>query len=190
MTALVATARRQVPTGPCGIRIQGARLEVRFAKGAAVKIELAAVETLEQKAKRARANGGGGKPKPLPWWQISTESVRGKFRKPTLWRTVYLGNHYGLACADLSNGLFPLVGQWNRKEKTVTGADALGTLTMRYAINAPDLVSSSGGSRSFQGYTAAFQYKNRVIICAKPPTDKDAIMSEAGGSCSMRPRPR
>ncbi len=119
--------------------------------------------------------------KPLPWWQVSTETVRGQFRNPSLWRTIFLGRHYGLGCADVTFGSFPIVAQWNRTAATVTRAEELGTMIVRFAINAPDLVSTSGGVKPLHGYVGTFQYKNRAIICSKPLPDRESVMREAGG---------
>ncbi|MBA3683970.1 MAG: hypothetical protein H0W72_01845 [Planctomycetes bacterium] len=119
--------------------------------------------------------------KQLPWWQVSTESVRNGFRNPPLWRTVFLGRHYGLGCADVTFGSFPIVAQWNRKAETVRQVEDLGTMLVRFAINTPDLVGTSGGLKPLHGYVGTFQYKNRAIICSKPLADRDSVMKEAGG---------
>ncbi len=52
----------EVPTGGCGIRIQEARLEVRFARGAKAAVTLPPPIPLAARVAKLRADGSGGKP--------------------------------------------------------------------------------------------------------------------------------
>ena len=118
--------------------------------------------------------------KPLPYEETSTETTRGTFTKPPLWRRCYLGRHYGLASQDIKGGTVDVLGQWNGGDATATDADQLGTLTVRYNINAPHLLKTDGGIMPYSGATVTFQHKNRAIVCMKPRTEKDRTVALAG----------
>ena len=51
----------------------------------------------------------------------------------------------------------------------------LGTLTVRYAANGPELTTTSGGMAFAAGLTLTFQSRNRAIIFAKPHTNRDTF---------------
>ena len=117
--------------------------------------------------------------KPLPFEETSTETTRGKF-DPPLWRRTYLGHHYGLASQDIKGGTVDVMAQWNSKAAPSTAMEDLGTLTLRYAINEPDMATTQGGTMPYAGGIVTYQQKNRAIVCTKPRTEKDRIVALAG----------
>ncbi|MDQ3814517.1 MAG: hypothetical protein M3347_11270 [Armatimonadota bacterium] len=117
--------------------------------------------------------------KPVPFVETATETTRGKFNPP-LWRRVYLGRHYGLASQDIKGGTVDVMAQWNSKAEPATTMEDLGTLTLRYAINEPDMATTHGGTMPYAGGIVTYQHKNRAIVCTKPRTEKDRIIALAG----------
>ena len=118
--------------------------------------------------------------KPIPFEETSTETTRGNFVNPPLWRRSYLGQYYGLASQDIKGGTVDVIGQWNSGDASATDADQLGTLTVRYNINSPHLAKTDGGMMPYSGGTVTFQHKNRAIVCTKPRTEKDRTLAIAG----------
>jgi hypothetical protein len=118
--------------------------------------------------------------KPLPYQETSTETTRGNFTKPPLWRRTFLGQHYGLGSQDIKGGAADVFGQWLPGAGPATDADQLGTLTVRYNINEPHLVKTDGGMFPYSGALATFQHRNRAIVCAKPRTEKESNLKFAG----------
>jgi hypothetical protein len=117
--------------------------------------------------------------KRFPFWEVSSETVRGNFNPP-LWRSSYLGGRYGLASQDLKGGSVDLLAQWAHDGEASTSLDGLGTLTMRYCVNICDLAVTKGGMVPFTGSIATFQNKNRAIIAARPPADRPTIEQAQG----------
>ncbi|HET6221819.1 MAG TPA: hypothetical protein VFE11_06615, partial [Dongiaceae bacterium] len=76
--------------------------------------------------------------KPVPFEETSAETIRGNF-KPPLWRRAWLGAWHGLASTDIRGRTVDVLGQWVREAKVATRLDDLGTLTVRYVANGPDL---------------------------------------------------
>ncbi|MCL1857435.1 MAG: hypothetical protein FWF84_07360 [Kiritimatiellaeota bacterium] len=126
--------------------------------------------------------------KPLPYWETSSESTRNNFRNPPLWRRSYLGQTYGLASQDIKGGTVDVLAQWNGGADVATDAAQLGTLTVRYNVNAPHLAKTGGGVMPYSGGIVTFQHKNRAIVCAKPRTEKDRTlaMAKEGGDAAIR----
>ncbi len=118
--------------------------------------------------------------KPLPYEVTASETTRGHFKNPPLWRRSYLGRHYGLASQDIQGGSVDVLGQWNPGDAPITDADQLGTLTVRYNINAPHMAKTGGGGMPYSGATATFQHKNKAIVCTKPRTEKASTLKFAG----------
>jgi hypothetical protein len=118
--------------------------------------------------------------KPLPYEETSTETTRGNFTNPPLWRRTYLGGHYGLASQDIKGGSVDVLGQWYGGDGAATDADQLGTLTVRYNINAPRLAATGGGYLPYSGGTVTFQHRNKAIVCTKPRTEKERTVALAG----------
>jgi hypothetical protein len=119
--------------------------------------------------------------KVLPFEETSTETTRGFFNPP-LWRRMYLGHHYGLASQDIKGGTIDVMAQWNHKADRATAMEDLGTLTLRYAINEPDMATTQGGTMPYAGAVVTFQHKNRAIVFTKPRTEKERIMTLAGNT--------
>jgi hypothetical protein len=119
--------------------------------------------------------------KTFPFEETSTETTRGFF-DPPLWRRMYLGRYYGLASQDIKGGTVDVMAQWNHKTEPATSMEDLGTLTLRYAINEPDMATTHGGTMPYAGAMVTFQHKNRAIVFTKPRTEKDSIVAVAGNS--------
>ena len=117
--------------------------------------------------------------KPVPFEETSAETTRGYF-KPPLWRRTYLGRWHGLASTDIRGGTVDLMGQWVRAAETSTRLEDLGTLTARYAVNAADLASTTGGGSKHGGLMLTYQSRNRAIVFAKPHTNRNRFMPAVG----------
>lgn len=118
--------------------------------------------------------------KPVPFEETSTETVRGYF-KPPLWRRTWLGAFHGLASTDMRGYTVDVLGQWVREPRPATRMEELGTLTVRYAANGPDLATTRGGVPNAAGLTFTYQSRNRAIIFAKPHTNRDRLLAALGG---------
>ncbi|MFZ5780441.1 MAG: hypothetical protein ACOY4R_09615 [Pseudomonadota bacterium] len=112
--------------------------------------------------------------KPLPFEETSAETMRGNF-KPPLWRRSWLGAWHGLASTDIRGRTVDVLAQWVRAPATATRLEDLGTLTVRYLANGPDLTTTSGGIAPAAGLTLTFQSRNRAIIFAKPHAARDRL---------------
>ena len=109
--------------------------------------------------------------KSFPWEETSTETTRGAFKDPPLWRRVYLGAHYGLASQDIRGGSVDLLAQWNSRKDASDKVEDLGALTMRYVVNDCDLATTHGGTMQGAGAMWTFQSRNRAIVFMKPRKD-------------------
>jgi hypothetical protein len=110
--------------------------------------------------------------KPVPFEHTSTETTRGNF-KPPLWRRSWLGRWHGLASSDIKGGTVDVMAQWVRAPKKAARIEDLGTLTVRYHANTPDLASTSEGIHAAAGLTLTYQSRNRAIVFAKPHTNRE-----------------
>ena len=118
--------------------------------------------------------------KPLPFEETSAETTRGYF-KPPLWRRTWLGAWHGLASADIRGHTVDVLGQWVREPRPATRIEDLGTLTVRYAVNEPDLATTRGGvPPRTAGLLLTYQSRNRAIIFAKPHTNRDRLLAGLG----------
>ena len=117
--------------------------------------------------------------KAFPFEETSTETTRGTFNPP-LWRRMYLGRHYGLASQDIKGGTVDVMAQWNHKADPATAMEDVGTLTLRYVINEPDMATTQGGTMPYAGSVVTYQHKNRAIVFTKPGTEKERIVALAG----------
>ncbi len=117
--------------------------------------------------------------KPVPFEHTSTETTRGNF-KPPLWRRSWLGRWHGLATNDIKGGTVDVMAQWVRAPKKATRLEDLGTLTVRYAANTPDLASTGEGVYSAAGLTLTYQSRNRAIVFAKPFNNKERFFRNVG----------
>lgn len=117
--------------------------------------------------------------KPVPFEETSAETTRGFF-KPPLWRRSWLGRWHGLASTDIRSGTADVMGQWVRAPQKSTRMEDLGTLTVRYAANQFDIVTTSGGVANKAGLTLTFQSRNRAIIFAKPHANRDMLLAALG----------
>jgi hypothetical protein len=122
--------------------------------------------------------------KPVPFEETSTETTRGNF-KPPLWRRTWLGKWHGLASADIKGGTVDVLAQWVRRPARSTRLEDLGTLTVRYAANQPDLVSTNGGVTAQAGLTLTYQSRNRAIVFAKPHGNRQRFLEAAGKQVSQ-----
>jgi hypothetical protein len=117
--------------------------------------------------------------KPVPFEETAAETTRGLF-KPSLWRRSYLGRWHGLASTDIRGGTVDLLGQWVRAPKKSTALEDLGTLTVRYAANRPDLATTHEGTIPQAGLTLTYQSRNRAIVFAKPHANRDWFLEAVG----------
>lgn len=117
--------------------------------------------------------------KPVPFEHTSTETTRGNF-KPPLWRRSWLGRSHGLATNDIKGGTIDVMAQWVRAPKKATQLEDLGTLTVRYHANKPDLATTSEGVYSAAGLTLTYQSRNRAIVFAKPHNNRDRLFRGLG----------
>lgn len=118
--------------------------------------------------------------KKLPFEETSADTMRGAF-DPPLWRRTYLGRHYGLASQDLRGGAFDVLAQWQHEPGVVNAMEDLGTLTLRYVANYADMAATSGGTMRHAGGIVTFQHRNRAIVCTKPHSSREQIISTLGG---------
>ncbi|MDQ3776865.1 MAG: hypothetical protein M3461_22190 [Pseudomonadota bacterium] len=117
--------------------------------------------------------------KRFPFEETATDTMRGNFNPP-LWRRAYLGRHYGLASQDIRGGTADLIAQWTHKAEPASTMEDLGTLTLRYAVNDPDMATTVGGVIPYAGGMVTYQHKNRAIVCTKPLSNQSRIMALAG----------
>ncbi len=122
--------------------------------------------------------------KPVPFEETATETTRGNF-KPPLWRRTWLGRWHGLSTMDIKGGTVDVLAQWARRPQKVARLEDLGALTVRYAANKPDLVTTSGGQAAQAGLTLTFQSRNRAIVFAKPHGNKQRFRDAAGKEVSQ-----
>ncbi len=117
--------------------------------------------------------------KPVPFEETSAETTRGFF-KPPLWRRSWLGRWHGLASTDIRGGTFDVLAQWVRAPQKSTRLEDLGSLTVRYAANDPDLVTTGGGISAQAGITLTFQSRGRAIIFTKPHANRQRFLEALG----------
>ncbi len=72
------------------------------------------------------------------------------------------------------------MAQWVRAPAKSTTMDDLGTLTVRYAANTPDLVTTGDGIAIQAGLPLTFQSRNRAIIFTKPHGSRDRLLAALG----------
>ena len=117
--------------------------------------------------------------KPVPFEETSADTNRGLF-KPPLWRRSFLGRWHGLASTDIRGGTVDVLGQWVRAAQKSTALEDLGTLTVLYAANRPDLATTHEGVLRQAGLTLTYQSRNRAIVFAKPHTNRDWLRGAIG----------
>lgn len=117
--------------------------------------------------------------KPVPFEETSAETLRGNF-KPPLWRRAWLGAWHGLASTDIRGRTVDVLGQWVREARPATRMEDLGTLTVRYAANTPDLATTQEGMAPAAGLPLTFQSRNRAIVFAKPHSNRDRLLASLG----------
>ena len=113
--------------------------------------------------------------KPVPFEETAAEPTRGFF-KPPLWRRSFLARWHGLASTDIRGGTFDVLAQWVRAPNKATRLEELGALTVRYAANEPDLVTTKGGLTAQAGITLTFQSRGRAIIFTKPHANRERLL--------------
>ena len=121
--------------------------------------------------------------KPVPFEETATNTTRNNFRPP-MWRRTYLGRWHGLASADIRGGTADVIAQWVRKPEKSTRLEDLGTLTVRYVANTPNLVTTADGVIPQPGLTLTYQSRNRAIVFAKPHGNRDRFLEAAGKDVS------
>jgi hypothetical protein len=114
--------------------------------------------------------------KPVPFEETAAETTRGNF-KPPLWRRSYLGRWHGLASADIRGGTIDLMAQWVRTPQKAVRMEDLGTLTLRYAANEPNLANTHEGASNQAGLPLTFQSRNRAIVFAKPHGNRERFLN-------------
>jgi hypothetical protein len=107
--------------------------------------------------------------------ETAAETTRGNF-KPPLWRRSYLGRWHGLASADIRGGVVDVLAQWVREPRKATRMEDIGTLTLRYAANDPDLANTHEGHSDEAGLPLTFQSRNRAIVFAKPHGNRERFL--------------
>jgi hypothetical protein len=117
--------------------------------------------------------------KPVPFEETAMETTRGAF-KPPLWRRSFLGRWHGLASTDIRGGTVDVMAQWVRAPAKSTTMEDLGTLTVRYTANTPDIVTTSDGVAIQAGLPLTFQSRNRAIIFTKPHNSRDRLHAAFG----------
>lgn len=117
--------------------------------------------------------------KPIPFEETAAETTRNLFNPP-LWRRSYLGRHYGLASQDVKGGTVDVLAQWNSRADDSTTMEDLGTLTLRYAVNEPDMATTRGGSMPHAGGVLTLQHRNKAIVVTKPRTEREKTLEFAG----------
>lgn len=122
--------------------------------------------------------------KPVGFEETSTETTRGNF-KPPLWRRTWLGKWCGLGSADIRGGTVDLLAHWVRKPEKAKRLEDLGSLTVRYCANKPDLVTTGGGVTAQAGLTLTYQSRNRAIVFAKPHGNRQRFLEAAGNEVSQ-----
>ena len=113
--------------------------------------------------------------KPVPFEETAAETTRGNF-KPPLWRRSYLGRWHGLASADIRGGTVDVMAQWVRAPQKAVRMEDLGTLTLRYAANEPNLANTHEGASAQAGLPLTFQSRNRAIVFAKPHGNRERFL--------------
>ena len=122
--------------------------------------------------------------KPVGFEETSTETTRGNFRPP-LWRRTWLGKWCGLGSADIRGGTVDVLAHWVRKPEKAKRLEDLGSLTVRYCANKPDLVTTGGGITAQAGLTLTYQSRNRAIVFAKPHGNRQRFLDAAGNEVSQ-----
>jgi hypothetical protein len=117
--------------------------------------------------------------KPVPFEETSMDTVRGLFRPP-LWRRSFLGRWHGLASTDIRGGTVDVLGQWVRVPRKSATLEDLGTLTVLYAANQPNLATTREGMISQAGLTLTYQSRNRAVVFAKPHANRDWLTEAIG----------
>ncbi|MCA0304239.1 MAG: hypothetical protein LCH95_17675 [Proteobacteria bacterium] len=118
--------------------------------------------------------------KPVPFEETAAETLRGNF-KPPLWRRSWLGAWHGLASTDIRSRTVDVMAQWVRAPRVATRMEDLGTLTVRYAANGPDLTTTHEGIVQTAGLTLTYQSRNRAIVFAKPHPNRDKFLAALDG---------
>lgn len=113
--------------------------------------------------------------KPVPFEETAAETTRGNF-KPPLWRRSYLGRWHGLASADIRGGTIDVMAQWVRSAQKAVRMEDLGTLTLRYAANEPNLAETHEGNSAQAGLSLTFQSRNRAIVFSKPHGNRERFL--------------
>jgi hypothetical protein len=113
--------------------------------------------------------------KPVPFEETAAETTRGTFRPP-LWRRSWLGRWHGLASTDIRGGTVDLLAQWTRTPEKSATLEDLGSLTVRYVINEPDMATTYDGTAPVGGMVLTYQSRNRAIVFTKPQTNRDRIV--------------
>src|SRR5262249_45096217 len=114
--------------------------------------------------------------KPVPFEDTATETTRGNFRQQPLWRRSYLGRWHSLASADIRGGTVDVPAQWLREPRKAQRMQDIGTLTLRYAANEPNLANTHEGHSEEAGLPITFQSRNRAIVFAKPHANRDRFL--------------
>jgi len=117
--------------------------------------------------------------KPVPFEETATETTRGNF-KPPLWRRSWQGRWHGLASMDIKGGTIDLLAQWVRAPRKANRLEDLGTLTVRYLANGPDLATTREGVYQQAGLTLIYQSRNRAIVVAKPHNNRERLLAGIG----------
>ncbi|MBS0221357.1 MAG: hypothetical protein JSR91_11515 [Proteobacteria bacterium] len=117
--------------------------------------------------------------KPVPFEETAADTTRGLF-KPPFWRRSFLGRWHGLASTDIRGGTVDVLGQWVRTPRRSTALEDLGTLTVLYAANRPDLATTREGAIQQAGTLLTYQSRNRAIVFAKPFGNRERLREAIG----------
>ncbi|OPZ86866.1 MAG: hypothetical protein BWY76_00749 [bacterium ADurb.Bin429] len=117
--------------------------------------------------------------KPLPFEMTTSFKQWGTHLLHPLYRRVYMTDNYGLASADIPNGIVQVMGQWRRADKQVENVQDMGTMTVRCGINDTPMVNAAPGWMEPQGQQAVLQHKNKLITLTSPynMTNREGVKS-------------
>jgi hypothetical protein len=98
--------------------------------------------------------------KPLPW-----SSLVEKEGDPI---TTWFGINYGLASIRQKPQRIHVLGHWRRKAELPSSMRDIGTLDLRIGFNQTQIANDGEGVISEQGKYRTFQYRNKLILLARP----------------------
>ena len=99
--------------------------------------------------------------KPLPYEAVHTAG-KDSYRK------AYLGRHYGLASAEITDGRIQCMAQWVHQPRAATRMEDVATMDLRCGVNETRWANEGGGWISKPGSQSVFQHRNRLLDLTSP----------------------